>query len=212
MGKERLTTSKDSLLTQEYRDLLDAVQESLVLVRKADRTIAYVNPAGARLFALPAGQLVGHECHSFICPAERGPEMIDNKAGIGSGDVVAFEGIRYRKDGTSVDVSFIGFPFRADGDALGSFGIYQNISLRKKAEKQIELSNLALKEQNDMLQRAWDQTIEVMAYAAELRDSYTAGHQKRFSSLSGEIAREMSPPPVSRSSGKRVLPLSGIDM
>ncbi len=34
--------------------------------------IVYINSFGAKMFGLSQDQIVGHECHNFICPAEKG--------------------------------------------------------------------------------------------------------------------------------------------
>ncbi len=41
------------------------------------------------------------------------------------------------------------------------------------------------------MSRAWEQTIDVLAMAAETRDPYTAGHQRNVSILSEAIAKEL---------------------
>lgn len=60
---------------------------------------------------------------------------------------------------------------------------------RKEAEK--ELAETALKQGAERLQRALEGTIRAMAVASELRDPYTAGHQRRVSQLAEAIALDL---------------------
>ncbi|HOP55918.1 MAG TPA: HD domain-containing protein [bacterium] len=48
-----------------------------------------------------------------------------------------------------------------------------------------------LRESLDRLRKTFDQTIELISYMGELKDPYTAGHQKNVSELACRIAREM---------------------
>lgn len=48
-----------------------------------------------------------------------------------------------------------------------------------------------LRESSNKLRKALESTVNALAYAAEMRDPYTAGHQKRVASLTVVIAKEM---------------------
>lgn len=69
--------------------------------------------------------VVGHqylmEAKSFT------KETLDGKAIHGSGT-------RQRKDGSTVDVEFFGVPVVIDGSIVGAYGIYQDVSERKRVE------------------------------------------------------------------------------
>ena len=41
-----------------------------MLVEKASRLVAQVNPAAAAMIGLPQDRIVGQRCHGFMCPAE----------------------------------------------------------------------------------------------------------------------------------------------
>ena len=65
--------------------------------------------------------------------------------------------------------------------------IYQDITLRRKAEEK-------LNETLESLRKSIGATIQVLGTASEARDPYTAGHQKRVSDLARAIATEMKLP------------------
>ncbi|MGD0280256.1 MAG: PAS domain S-box protein, partial [Smithella sp.] len=62
--------------------------------------------------------------------------------------------------------------------------IYQDITLRRQAEKK-------LNETLENLRQSIKTTIQVLGTASEARDPYTAGHQKRVANLARAIATEM---------------------
>lgn len=74
--------------------------------------------------------------------------------------------------------------FDADGKPLRSLGTLQDVTASMFAEK-------ALSEQHKVLEQALEGTIHTVSMAVELRDPYTAGHQRRVAELSCAIAQKM---------------------
>ena len=70
---------------------------------------------------------------------------------------------------------------------LKEIGILRDITERKKAEKELNKSFESLK-------KAYVDTINALVSAVERRDPYTAGHQKRVTSIACAIAMEMGLP------------------
>ena len=60
-------------------------------------------------------------------------------------------------------------------------GVWTDITDRKRYEESVE-----------RLTRGMESTVEALAGTLELRDAYTAGHQRRVAGLSGAIARELA--------------------
>lgn len=162
-----------------------------------DGRLLRVNRASVEMFGYASDdEVVGKTIDDVVLPPDKRAEGTAITRRVTSGlEPYSFEGTRYRKDGTPVEVSFIGVPFRM-GEHAGAFAIYQDITSRRRAERDLEISNQALKKQYSALKHSWDQTIEVMAFTAELRDPYTAGHQKRVSALSKAVALEMGLSPL----------------
>ena len=63
-------------------------------------------------------------------------------------------------------------------------GLKKEIDFRKKAENQLRGMNVKL-------QKLLNDTVSGLIYAVEMRDPYTAGHQKRVGQLVSAMAREM---------------------
>ncbi len=74
--------------------------------------------------------------------------------------------------------------FDTDGKPLRSLGTLQDVTTTMFAEK-------ALSEQQKVLEQALEGTIHTVSMAVELRDPYTAGHQRRVAELSCAIAHKM---------------------
>lgn len=81
---------------------------------------------------------------------------------------------------------------------LGMIKYYEEIGAsigialaRKQAEEQIIAS---LKEKEWRLRKNLEETINALALAVEMRDPYTAGHQRRVATLACNIAQEMKLP------------------
>ncbi len=70
------------------------------------------------------------------------------------------------------------------GKPLRSLGAVQDVTATKFAER-------ALREQQQVLEQALEGTIHTVSMAVELRDPYTAGHQRRVAELACAIARAM---------------------
>jgi PAS domain S-box-containing protein/putative nucleotidyltransferase with HDIG domain len=69
-------------------------------------------------------------------------------------------------------------------NSRGHVLVFRDITARRNAEKE-------LKESWEKLNQALQGTIQAMALTIEIRDPYTAGHQRRVSKLSCAIAQEM---------------------
>jgi PAS domain S-box-containing protein/putative nucleotidyltransferase with HDIG domain len=71
--------------------------------------------------------------------------------------------------------------------AIGRVYIFRDITRRKEADAE-------LKDSRDRLEKALAGTVQAMSRTIELRDPYTAGHQRRVGRLSDAIARELGLP------------------
>jgi len=102
-------------------------------------------------------------------------------------EVPPVETVRYRKDGSPLDVIVAGSPILVGDELIGSVTVHTDITERKRAEEE-------LKRSFEKLQRVLDSTIQAMARIVETRDLYTAGHQRPVTQLACAIAKEMGLP------------------
>ncbi len=90
-----------------------------------------------------------------------------------------FETRHRRKDGTIFDVEISGSPLLLNGRQV-LFNSSRDITARKQAEEQLMAS--------------LESSIAAISATVEMRDPYTAGHQRRMADLAAAIGRELGLP------------------
>ena len=66
-AEEELRDSEERLKT-----ILDSIQAGIVCINAETHTIVDANPAAIEMIGAPKEQIIGHVCHKYICPAEKG--------------------------------------------------------------------------------------------------------------------------------------------
>ena len=75
------------------------------------------------------------------------------------------------------------------GNLIGTEGLIRDITDWRKMEREIDLQHKSLIASNQVLKQRLEQSINAISMIGELRDVYTAGHQKRVRQLACEIGR-----------------------
>jgi len=97
--------------------------------------IQMCNPSFERLFQYRQGDLVGKSLDDLVAIPGRESESIELTQRVLEGESTYAETRRRRRDGTFVDVEIYGVPLLVHGQQVGVYGLYHDISERKKAEK-----------------------------------------------------------------------------
>ncbi len=92
------------------------------------------------------------------------------------------------KVGQVVWVRSLSKAFYENGRPMGIRGVLSDISARKKSEEE-------LRESYAKVRRMFDDIVNVLASTIELRDPYTAGHQRRVAELVAALGSELGLPP-----------------
>ena len=129
--------------------IVDSVQTGILVIDPETHRIVDVNPAALQLIGASRGQVVGTECHKFVCPAERGScpvsdlgQSVDNSTRI----LLTASGERREIIKTVVPVVIGG-----RNHLLESF---IDITARKRAEEELRANRQLLRTTLDSLRDA----------------------------------------------------------
>ena len=182
--------SQRNQIENEFRD---AEEQIRCLVEQSiagiyiiqDGKFAYVNPRSAEIFGYDSvDDLIGREVLPLIIEKDRSTAVENIRRRIEGEDAsVNYEFTALRKDGSMIDVSVHG----ARGTYQGHpaiIGLLQDISEKKRADEQIQ-------RHVKQLEMALTSTVEVAMTLSELRDPYTAGHERRVAQIAAALGAEL---------------------
>ena len=167
---------------EKYRNLVERASDGITIMQ--DMILKYANVRLAEMWGGTVEEIVGTPFTNYI-HADELPKIHDRYqqrvAGEDAGQV--YETVLRRKDGGKVyvELSAGNIPYQGEPADLV---IIRDITDRKQAEKELQQSL-------DGLRRALGGTVNALASAVEVRDPYTAGHQRRVADLARVIATEM---------------------
>lgn len=132
---------------REKRYFEALVQNSPAAVVTIDRRYRIIswNVSAARLFGYQEAEVLGQNIDDLIARSDiiRQDALTRTQELAAQGQVDRIIAQRNRKDGTVVDVEGLGVPIMLDGDHLGYFLIYHDISELQRARRQAEAANEA---------------------------------------------------------------------
>jgi PAS domain S-box-containing protein/putative nucleotidyltransferase with HDIG domain len=97
-----------------------------------------------------------------------------------------------RKDKTEFWVSMnVQYLRNDEGDIIGTEGLIRDITERRKLEQEVLKQHESLVASNLVLKKRLEQSINAISKVVELRDVYTAGHQKRVKQLACQIGARL---------------------
>ncbi len=166
---------------ERYRALVENIQLNVSL-HSTDYRILTANATCGKLFSRPPSSLIGKFCYkefekrNTVCPHCPGTIAMRTRR---PANVIA-AGVR--DDGAGIPVRIQAFPtFGPDGEPTGFIEVAEDITEQKKAREQ-------LVESATKLHKMMNGTIKAISSALELRDPYTAGHERRVAQLACAIA------------------------
>ncbi|MHB8385264.1 response regulator [Metallibacterium sp.] len=150
-----------------------------------DGKLVYVNSRYAEIFGYPsADELIGRDVLSMVAAKDRDASAESMRLRIeGEFDKTNYEFTGLRKDGSTVEVGVHGAR-ATHGGRPAVIGLVQDISEKKHAEEQIQLYV-------EQLKIAFMSTVEVATTLSEMRDPYTAGHERRVGELAMAIGAKL---------------------
>ncbi|MHB8354724.1 MAG: HD domain-containing phosphohydrolase [Burkholderiales bacterium] len=168
---------------EQFRGLVEQSIVGIYIIQ--DEKFTYANPRLAGIMGLDSAKaLVGSDPPSWIVEADR-TEVARNIRRLLRGEVqnLALEFGVLRLDGVEIRVG-TNVARATQRGKVAIIGVAQDISEKKRAEEKI----LDYVEQ---LKTTLNGTIEVVEIISEMRDPYTAGHERRVAQIAVGIATEL---------------------
>jgi two-component system, cell cycle sensor histidine kinase and response regulator CckA len=122
----------------EYTAYLHALTQNnplAIVTVDAERKVEMCNSAFERLFGYPLSEIRGKVLDSITAPAGQREEMAALIDRAGAGEVVRAAAKRRHRDGSIVDVQILGVPLVVNGRPVGSYGMYEDVTERRRAEE-----------------------------------------------------------------------------
>ncbi len=138
---------------QIYLNALIEHSPLAIVVLDAKNRVELCNPAFEELFGYTRDELHGQDLNKFIASPELSAEAVKLSAQVNEGGSVNICTQRRRKDGSLVDVEIHGVPLWIQWELAGTYGIYQDVTERKKAEQAVIRKAIELERSNKELEQ-----------------------------------------------------------
>ena len=135
---ERKRTEQELEERTAYLNALIENSPVAIVVTDPQHRVKLCNPAFERLFLYRGSEILGAELDQLVSSGEVRAEATGFTQRELAGEVVHTTTRRGRKDGTLVDVEMYGVPLCVKGELVGVFGLYQDITERKRAEAELQ--------------------------------------------------------------------------
>ena len=181
---------------ERYRELVENASD-VIYTHDLEGYFTSSNPAGSRVYGYTVQEILQLNIAQIVDPEYLPVAQENTRRKLeGLEETGPYELLTHRKDGEPVWVEVSTRLVSKDGVSVEIEGIARDITERKLAEQERERSLERLRE-------TLEQTVYALAAAVEMRDPYTAGHQRRVADLATAIAKEMNLP-EDRSRGVRM--------
>ncbi len=119
------------LRTVYFKHLFESSPLGIVLLDNDDRVVE-VNEGFEHLFGFARKEVQGKRINSLIVADSQVAEATVLSKKVLQGELVDADSVRCRKDGSPIDVRILAHPIHMDGRQVGIYGIYSDISRRKR--------------------------------------------------------------------------------
>ena len=178
--------SESTLLESEtrFRHMIEQTISG-IYVRRRERVI-YVNPSYCQMIGWSAAELLHQDILTFTTSDPENLQCIHNawaRLAAGERDISYNVPMRH-KDGHLVLLELHANQIIWDDGEEATIVMAQDVTERKRAEEQI--ANYVFQLEDSM-----KGTLQAVSNMVEMRDPYTAGHERRVGLIAGAIARQM---------------------
>ena len=166
-GVRRRKAERDLTESRDYLDrIFSSVRAGILVIDTKTHLITDVNPAAADLIGLPREEIVGKQCHKYICPAEVGKCPITD---LGQ-SVDNAERVLLMANGAQVPIIKYASPVMLQGRTCLLETFIDNTK-RKEAENELQEAYGKLKQNQEEIQAAYS---ELAANEQVLMHDYAA--------------------------------------
>ncbi len=181
-----LNITERKLAEEKFRKIFMTTPDCITITRLKDALIIDVNRGFEEITGWKGSKVIGQTSHQINFWNDKADwDFIISELRSGR-DILHHEFEFRRNDGSVRAGIYSARPINIEGEACLIF-ILQDITEHKRMNKELQRTL-------DSLRKAFGATIQVMISAIEMRDPYTAGHQKRCADLARAIATEMGFP------------------
>lgn len=136
---EALGKKNETLFTQ----LFNSAPMGVVMLNEQGK-VEQVNRGFKEMFGYELEQLKGKNLNDFIVPEELRNEGIDLNNIISANKIISVGTKRKHREGWLIDVLLYGVPVMLDNRTIGIYGVYVDITDRKKVEEELKVRNAEL--------------------------------------------------------------------
>lgn len=128
--------NKEDILIQErayFEQLIAGAPEAIV--QTDGKFVLRINDEFTKLFGYTKSEAIGKNIDKLITKKNTYSAAVSISKQTIAGKKVLTEGVRYHKNGKAINVSILGTPIKVQEKQIGTFGIYRDITQRKKSAK-----------------------------------------------------------------------------
>ncbi len=180
-----LYKARMQLLLREKEQWLSTILRSIgdgIIVLNAEGLISFINPVAQKITGWSEKEALGQKFEQIFC-------LKKNSLLPPASEVFSFqEAVLVSRNGLEITIEQTEAPMSTDrGLGPERVIVFRDITSRKKVERELQ-------ESWARLQRAFQGTVQAISTTIEMRDPYTAGHQRRVARLAEAIAMELGLP------------------
>ncbi len=145
---ERKRAEKQLEERTAYLNALIEKSPVAIVGHDSQNVVQLCNPAFERMFLYSQGEAVGAKLDELIKPEELEAEVESITGRVLTGESIHVTTRRRRRDRTLLEVDLHAVPLMIKGKLIGAFGIYQDITERKRAEEELHRAKEAAEAAN----------------------------------------------------------------